>query len=245
MSRSTSHMMLVTGACCLLGSCTPEVIETPVLQVVTVVPNHLRPPVMGRSGGVSAGHPLTSAAALEVLQNGGNAFDAGVTALLVGGVVEQDLYSLGGESLILVYPQSERKVTSIVGQGWAPRGRTIDWYLERGKNLNGYGLDPAAVLSDDARAFWDALGARYLHVLPRGTAPQAGSDAVEDVEGVLGRWLHGRDSRILIARPDRYAAADCDAADFARTTDAFANLMGAPDTAALMPTVQALADVAR
>ncbi len=145
MSRSTSHMMLVTGACCLLGSCTPEVIETPVLQVVTVVPNHLRPPVMGRSGGVSAGHPLTSAAALEVLQNGGNAFDAGVTALLVGGVVEQDLYSLGGESLILVYPQSERKVTSIVGQGWAPRGRTIDWYLERDKNLNGYGLDPAVV----------------------------------------------------------------------------------------------------
>ena len=49
--------------------------------------------------------------------------DAGVTALLVGGVVEQDLYSLGGEALVLVYPQKD-KVTSIVGQGWARRPLT-------------------------------------------------------------------------------------------------------------------------
>lgn len=104
-----------------------------------------RPPVMGQNGGVSAGHPLTSAAALEVLVKGGNAFDAGVAALLVGGVVEQDLYSLGGEALVLVYPRSAGKVTSIVGQGWAPKGATIDWYTTRGRNLNGEGLDPAVV----------------------------------------------------------------------------------------------------
>ena len=145
MSRSISQAILLAGACTFLGSCTPETIEVPVLQTVAVVPDHLRPPVMGRNAGVSAGHPLTSAAALEVLQNGGNAFDAGVAALLVGGVVEQDLYSLGGEALVLVYPQSERRVTSIVGQGWAPRDATIDWYRQRNKNLNGYGLDPAVV----------------------------------------------------------------------------------------------------
>src|SRR6478735_12736495 len=104
-----------------------------------------RPPVMGRNAGVSAGHPLTSAAAFEVLMRGGNAFDAGVAAMLVGGVVEQDLYSLGGEGLVLVYPQRERKVTSIVGQGWAPKGATIEWYTSRGKDLNGIGLDPAVV----------------------------------------------------------------------------------------------------
>src|SRR5262249_60879845 len=67
-----------------------------------------RPLVGGRNGGASAGHPLTTAAAFEVLLKGGNAFDAGVAAMLVGGVVEQDLYSLGGEGLVLVYPLSER-----------------------------------------------------------------------------------------------------------------------------------------
>jgi gamma-glutamyltranspeptidase/glutathione hydrolase len=104
-----------------------------------------RPPIMGRNAGVSAGHPLTTAAAFEILTRGGNAFDAGVAALLVGGVVEQDLYSLGGEALVLVYPRSEGKVTAVVGQGWAPQGATIDWYAERGKTLDGKGLDPAVV----------------------------------------------------------------------------------------------------
>ena len=75
---------------------------------------------MGPSGGVSTGHPLTTAAAFGILLKGGNAFDAGVAALLAGGVLEQDLYSLGGEALVLVYPKKEGKVTSVVGQGWAP-----------------------------------------------------------------------------------------------------------------------------
>ena len=105
----------------------------------------LRPPVIGRNAGVSAGHPLTTAAALEILHKGGNAFDAGVAALLVGGVVEQDLYGIGGERLILVYPQSENKVTSITGQGWASAAANVDDYLRDGRNLEEKGLDPAVV----------------------------------------------------------------------------------------------------
>ncbi len=103
----------------------------------------LRPAVAGPSGGVSAGHPLTSAAAFAMLLKGGNAFDAGVTSMLVGGVVEQDLYSLGGEGLVLVYPKKEGKVTAVVGQGWAPAAVNVDWYLSRNKDLDGAGLDPA------------------------------------------------------------------------------------------------------
>ena len=103
------------------------------------------PPVMGRNAAVSAGHPLTTAAAFETLLKGGNAFDAGVAAMLVGGVVEQDLYSLGGEGLVLVYPRSSRKVVSVVGQGWAPKAATVDWYVSRGKTMAGVGLDPAVV----------------------------------------------------------------------------------------------------
>ena len=138
-------------AACLLGACTsPEPAPPPVPpEEITVVPSDLRPPVLGRSAGVAAGHPLTSAAALEVLMDGGNAFDAGVTAMLVGGVVEQDLYSLGGEGLVLVYPRAEERVVSIAGQGWAPRGATIEWYRDRGKDLLGYGLDPAVVPGSD------------------------------------------------------------------------------------------------
>src|SRR3954447_18403429 len=105
----------------------------------------LRPAVMGPTGGVSTGHPLTTAAAFSILLKGGNAFDAGVAALIAGGVLEQDLYSLGGEALVLVYQKKENKVTSIVGQGWAPKAVDVDWYVSRKKTLDGAGLDPAVV----------------------------------------------------------------------------------------------------
>ncbi len=136
--RKVLLFRLVLGALALLALAAPDLFGAAVRAAE-------RPPVMGRNGGVSAGHPLTTAAAFEILARGGNAFDAGVAALLVGGVVEQDLYSLGGEALVLVYPHSTGKVASVVGQGWAPQGATIDWYAARDKNLNGKGLDPAVV----------------------------------------------------------------------------------------------------
>lgn len=105
----------------------------------------LRPAVMGPTAGVSTGHPLTTAASMAILLKGGNAFDAGVASLITGGVLEQDLYSLGGEALVLVYPKKEAKVTSIVGQGWAPSAVSVDWYTSKKKSLDGAGLDPAVV----------------------------------------------------------------------------------------------------
>ena len=108
-------------------------------------PAALRPLVAGPNGGVSTGHPLVTAAALEILLKGGNAFDAGAASMIVGGVLEQDLYSLGGEGLVLVYPAREGKVTSVNGQGWAPKAVDVDWYLSRGKTVQGAGLDPAVV----------------------------------------------------------------------------------------------------
>lgn len=137
--------LLVVAVFALLGACTAPAVVQHHSDVSTVPVNPLRPPVIGRNAGVSAGHPLTTAAALEILQQGGNAFDAGVAALLVGGVVEQDLYGIGGEALILIYPQNEREVISITGQGWAPAAANVDDWLDAGKNLEGMGLDASVI----------------------------------------------------------------------------------------------------
>ena len=59
--------------------------------------------------------------------SGRNAFDAGVASLLAGGVLEQDLYSLGGEALVLVYPKKEAQghVDRRPGLGAAGGGRGL------------------------------------------------------------------------------------------------------------------------
>ena len=137
MTRRRGQRVAASGIACVLAALAMAFGSAP-LQAQ-------RPPVTGRTAGVSTGHPLATAAAFETLVQGGNAFDAGVTAMLVGGVVEQDLYGLGGEALILVYPAAEGEVTSIVGQGWAPKGASIEWYTERDRDLNGQGLDPGVV----------------------------------------------------------------------------------------------------
>jgi gamma-glutamyltranspeptidase/glutathione hydrolase len=138
-------LFLLLLACGLSSCATPPAGDSQPATQSMAVQGPLRPPVIGRNAGVSAGHPLTTAAALEILHKGGNAFDAGVAALLVGGVVEQDLYGIGGEALILVYPRSERKVTSIAGQGWAAAAANVDDYLRDGRTLEGKGVDPAVV----------------------------------------------------------------------------------------------------
>jgi gamma-glutamyltranspeptidase / glutathione hydrolase len=128
----------------LLLATVPLIAQVPV-QDRQPAGSPLRPAVIGPTAGVSTGHPLTTAAAFSILLKGGNAFDAGVASLIAGGVLEQDLYGLGGEALVLVYPRKEGKVTSVVGQGWAPKAVNVDWYLSRNKDLQGEGLDPAVV----------------------------------------------------------------------------------------------------
>ena len=159
----------------------------------------LRPAVAGPSGGVSTGHPLTTAAAFATLLKGGNAFDAGVTALLVGGVVEQDLYSLGGEALVLVYPQKDKTVTSIVGQGWAPKAVNVDWYLSRGKTLQGEGLDPAVtpgalhaaltVLEKWGTMSFEQVAAAAIEYASKGFPMRSSTQrAIENQKKLFDRW---------------------------------------------------------
>ncbi len=50
---------------------------------------------------VATGHPLVSAAAVEILEKGGNAFDAAIAAGFMGAVAEPALTSLGGGGFLL------------------------------------------------------------------------------------------------------------------------------------------------
>lgn len=90
----------------------------------------------------------------------------------------------------------------------SPRGviTRLDDLLGDGFVLLGDDVDPAAVLSAEEKAGWDALGSRYVAVRPvdRGTE---GPDEVVDLDGVVLEWLRGYGTRIVALRPDRFVAA--------------------------------------
>ena len=105
-----------------------------------------RPLIMGTHGVVSSGHYLASMIGLKVLEEGGNAIDAGVAAGLALAVLEPNNYTIGGEAPILVYSAEDRKVYAINGQGTAPKAATIVWFRSRGiKIIPGDGFLPATV----------------------------------------------------------------------------------------------------
>jgi len=91
-----------------------------------------RPVVRGKRGAVAAGNPLTAEAGMRLLQQGGNAIDAGCAAILAGSVIEFSHFSFGGEVPVLIKP-SGAGVSVINGQGIAPRLATREFFLERAK----------------------------------------------------------------------------------------------------------------
>src|SRR5215468_9431811 len=81
----------------------------------------LRPTIAGTRHVVSAGHYLASQAALQVLDGGGNAIDAGVCAGLVMGVVQSELVNIASVAPIILYAAEAREIVTISGLGWWPR----------------------------------------------------------------------------------------------------------------------------
>lgn len=56
-------------------------------------------------GVVASGHPLVSKTAIDILQQGGNAFDAAIAAGFASSIAEPGLTSLGGGGFLLAYHQ--------------------------------------------------------------------------------------------------------------------------------------------
>lgn len=80
-----------------------------------------RPVVMGAQGMVATGHPLASAAGLDVLKEGGNAVDAALCASGVLAVVKSYHCGLGGDLFGVFYSAKERRVFVLNGSGRSPR----------------------------------------------------------------------------------------------------------------------------
>src|SRR5580658_4359781 len=91
----------------------------------------------GGQGVIVSGKPAATAAGIKILEQGGNAADAGAATLLALSVTSVGAYCVGGEVPILVYSAGQnegpKNVKLIEGQGEAPRDpKAIAWYMEHG-----------------------------------------------------------------------------------------------------------------
>jgi len=92
-----------------------------------------RPVVMGTTGMVAAEHPLEAIAGMQILGQGGNAFDAAAAVFYMTTVVEQHQAGMGGDAFILAYLAEEDRVVFINGTGPAPALATLEFYQELGE----------------------------------------------------------------------------------------------------------------
>jgi gamma-glutamyltranspeptidase/glutathione hydrolase len=87
---------------------------------------------MGKNGLVTTAHPLASLAGLDVLKEGGNAFDAVIAANAVLGVVHPGKCGIGGDVFYLLYSSEQKKVFFLNGSGRSPLEASIETVRARG-----------------------------------------------------------------------------------------------------------------
>ena len=87
----------------------------------------------GSQGVVVSGKGAATAAGIKILEQGGNAADAGAATLLALSVTYVGAFCVGGEVPILVYSADQKNVKLLEGQGEAPRDpKAIAWYMQHG-----------------------------------------------------------------------------------------------------------------
>ncbi len=95
-------------------------------------PRSTRSPAVGSRGMVATSQSLASAAGLKVLQDGGNAIDAAVTAAAVLAVIEPSMTGIGGDLLALVYDNATQSVHGLDATGRSPYLATPEEFATRG-----------------------------------------------------------------------------------------------------------------
>ena len=91
-----------------------------------------QPVAYGSGGGAATMSPYATAAAIHILQHGGNAADAAVAAATTLGVTEPFVAGPGGGGYFIYYSARDHKVYAIDGREKAPAGAKPDMFLDNG-----------------------------------------------------------------------------------------------------------------
>ncbi len=109
-----------------------------------------------KQAAIASAHPLATQAGMDILNQGGNAFDAAIAVAASLGVVEPYSAGIGGGGFWLLYQAGKDQYTFIDAREMAPAAAHKDYYLDqqgqvnRDKAVNG---PTAAAIPGQAAAF--------------------------------------------------------------------------------------------
>ena len=87
-----------------------------------------RPLISGRTHMAAAGHYLATAAAYRILEQGGNATDAGVAAGIALNVTLPQYTSFGGVAPIMIHDAARGETATIAGLGRWPKAASVEYF---------------------------------------------------------------------------------------------------------------------
>ena len=125
---------------------------------------------VGNTGAVTAGHPLAAEAGLRVLEAGGLAMDAAITAAAMLAVARPHMNGVGGDMFLLYYDSATNLTYALNGSGRAGSAKTLEELKAEGlERMPGSG--PLSVSVPGAVGAW-AEGLRRFGTISFGQALQ-------------------------------------------------------------------------
>jgi len=119
-----------------------------------------RSAVYAPRGAIATSQPLASAAGLAVLERGGNAIDAAVTAAAVLTVVEPYMTGIGGDLFAIVWSAEEKNLVGLNASGRSGSRMMREEMVRRGReSVPLFGAEPITV--PGTISGWAALLERY------------------------------------------------------------------------------------
>ncbi|MBP1931291.1 gamma-glutamyltransferase [Ammoniphilus resinae] len=103
-------------------------------RLLSRLPNRTqyRPMAIGNNGMVASASPLAATVGLEILKEGGNAFDAAIAVAFMENVTLPAMTTVGGDAYGILYQASTNQVYALNGSGAAPEKASIEWFREQG-----------------------------------------------------------------------------------------------------------------
>src|SRR6202041_1091041 len=162
-----------------------------------------RSEVLARNGVVATSQPLAAQAGLQILNQGGNAFDAAVATAAVMNLVEPESAGVGGDVFVIAWDAKEKKLIALNASGRAPSGATPEHLAHRGfkTRLPLHGIDSATV--PGAVDGWDVLLKRVGTMTFKETlepAPTLAEQGFGLTERIHNDWIYG--ATVLAKDPD-------------------------------------------